>query len=183
MSVLGLRWRMLIRRIGAMLLGLAGIYAFLGLLLTFASADHTIANGRRLNQEFRQAATAAEAFRRSQGRLPTSTELRGLLPPQPVNAYELTLSAGGFDLCGRDAETYKAVGSGNYILAAWRGEWWECYAPSQGKTTLLVSAKDFTMTGSMNIDRFGLSAFTLLCFCSAVFLWRGRLDPSQSSIS
>jgi hypothetical protein len=172
---------MLLRQFGAILLGLAGLYACLGLLVSLISLDHTIANAQRLNRQFRQVAAVIETFQHSKSRFPTSIELKQLLPLQLADAYEIALYPGGFDQCESDPKTFQGLGNNEYVLVAWRGEWWECYVPSRGKTTLALAPEEFTVTGRLMVDRISFVIFAIFSFCSAFFLWRGTAGLKRSA--
>lgn len=165
---------MLIRRASAALLVLLALVACLLAVGNRAGIDHTIENSLRLDGQFRIVADAIGGFRRSHGRLPNAKELGAVLPPASSGSYEVWLAPSGFDQCDRDAAKYSHLADSDYVLIAWRGEWWECYAPTRHMSTLLVEPAAYTMLGAVWLDTIAFLAFAAVCLLVAFKLGMRR---------
>ncbi|MGB3796516.1 MAG: hypothetical protein WA957_09475, partial [Alteraurantiacibacter sp.] len=150
---------MLIRKASAALLVLLALVACLLAMGNRAGIDHTIEHSLRLDSQFRIAADAIEGFRKSHGRLPNAEERSAVLPPDSLGHYEVWMAPSGFAQCDRDAAKYGHLAGSDYVLIAWRGEWWECYAPTRHMSTLLVEPAAYTMFGAVWLDTVAFMAF------------------------
>lgn len=161
---------MLIRRAAAALLVLVAAVACLMAVVTGGSIDHTIQNSALISGRFKSAANAIDSFHKSHGRLPSGTELDAVLPPDNLGTYLILVAPSGFDQCDRDTKTYRDLRGSDYVLIAWRGEWWECYAPTKSMSTLLLQPADYTMFGAVWRDRLAFLSFAALCLLAALKL-------------
>lgn len=165
---------MLIRRSAAALLALLALVACLMAIGNRAGIDHTIENSSRLERRFGTVADAMEGFRKSHGRLPDAKELGAVLPSASSGSYEVMVAPSGFDQCDRDATKYGQLAGSNYVLIAWRGEWWECYAPTRHMSTLLLEPAAYTMFGTVWLDTVAFLTFAAVCMLAAFKLGMRR---------
>ncbi len=74
--------------------------------------------------------------------------------------------------CDLYKDFFKNMSKNDYALEIWRNEWMECFIPSTGKSTLVLSPEGYSISGSIFLDRIVLSILIFGCFVFAVFLWR-----------
>ena len=162
---------MFVRRIAAMLLGLIALV--FGLLAEGKeySIDRTIEKSQRLDRQFNKSAVVIDDFRQTHGRQPTPDEFEAIAPKGRGDLYEISLKPGGFDLCIRDNATFSRIGQDEYVLTAWRGEWFECYAPAKRKSTLLLNPNAYTLLGRHWLDTAFFLVIASLCFAVSIRLW------------
>jgi hypothetical protein len=150
---------------------MGGVMASSGPLIS-----HSVDNSRALNLQFKRAVYAVEHFRSSNDRLPNGAEFASL--PIAAGSYIVEFMPDGFDQCDGDEETFRTVPPGSYVLAAWRGEWWECYASSSGRSTLLLNASDYGFSGNAVLDG---GAFMFIAGGLAMILWIGQATWRRSA--
>ena len=140
-------------------------------------AEHTIANSRQIQHEFRAATTFIDGFRSRNGRLPTNAQLERWASRQPQSGYQPFIAqAGHFG-----DEAIRKLGrppQGAYTLAVWRGEWAEFYAPWSG-STLSLDERDYLVLGSRTADAILAVFLTLATLLSAKWLWSRGLRKSR----
>ena len=119
--------------ISAALLAVVGLLVLLGAISAGGTIQYSFDRGLEYDRQFREAATEIEAFEQSHGRRPTEDELESILRPR--DNYTMLASA-GFDQCWGDPSAYASLRKPDYVLANWRSDWWECYAPTRGLSTL-----------------------------------------------
>jgi hypothetical protein len=158
---------MLIPRAAAALLLLLALMACSLAIGNRTSIDHTIENSLRLDGHFGIVADAMEGFRKSHGRLPSAKELGALFPAASSGSYEVMVAPSGFDQCDRDATKYSHLTGSDYVLVEWRGEWWECYAPTRHMSTLLLEPAAYTLFGAVWLDTVAFLAFAAVCALTA----------------
>lgn len=165
---------MLIRKASVVLLVLLALATCLLAFRNGAGIDHTIENSLRLDGQFRIVADAVEGFRRNHGRLPNAKELGAVLPSARSESYQISVASPGFDQCDSDAAEYSHLADSDYVLIAWRGEWWECYAPTRHMSTLRIDPAAYTMLGTAWLDTVMFLAFAAFCLLVAFKLRLGR---------
>jgi len=143
------------------------------LLLLFAvgfggAVDDTIVHSRKIEREFQDAAMAVETFTQSHGRRPTEVELESILRPR--DNYTMLASV-GFDQCDRDLSAYRGLGEPDYVLATWRGEWWECYAPTRGMSTLIMDRNLYAFSGWVLLDQAVIALVGVALFIASFWFW------------
>ncbi|WP_183925601.1 hypothetical protein [Sphingomonas sp. BK069] len=139
-------------------------------IINTTSFDHTIQHSLRLNHQFRSAANAIEVFRRSHGRLPNAREFGAVSPSAGPEDYEIVLAPAGFQYCDRDTTEFAKMAGPDYVLAAWRGEWWECYAPTRHISTLLLDRAAYSMFGAAWLDTLVFLTFAAASMAAALKL-------------
>jgi len=170
---------MIIPRIGSVLFVLAGLYFCVVAAGNSGGIEHTVENSRKLNQQFRSAAQSIKEFETRSGRLPTEAEFHAMLPTRRNSQYDLFLSPQGFAECDGAGKRYSQLPVRDYVLAAWRGEWFECSAPTKGWSTLLLNPRDYAMTRSVILDSAVFAFIATGCFGLAIWLWRYRGNPDS----
>lgn len=160
----------------------ATIIVLVSLLFVFSAfvgeegADHTVANGRVLESRFRSAASKAQGFAHRTGRLPTQGELDLLMTHEPPSssAYStqpVYIYPPDFKDCEGSESILAELRRSEYILAIWRGEWMECFAPSSGVSTVAVRPEFFTITGSFVGDKVASILLLLVTLIVARSIW------------
>jgi hypothetical protein len=139
--------------------------------------DHTVENSRTLDRQFKHAALQLQRFRKGAGRPPNESEFTSL-PAANQGRYHIEFMPNGFDQCDSQTEAFRSIPRGTYVLIAWRGEWWECYAPASGRSTLLLNASDYTSSGSQMAD--GVILMTIAVGLAS-FVWIGRVPWRRSA--
>lgn len=162
---------MFVRRVSAVLLGLAGLFSSMMLLMSFADVSYSIAKGHEIDRKFRHAVAVIDRFKQSNARLPNDAEIDKLLNT-PFDAYFLQLKPQGYMYCDSDLPAFTRPASGEYVLVIWRGEWDECFAPSTNDSTVALDEGDFSVIGSRVLDKLVLPIVALICFWGAKLLWR-----------
>ena len=160
------------------------ILVLVGLIFVFMSfaggslVSHTIANGRVLESRFQSAALKSEAFLHRTGRPPSQAELDTLLAPG--REHPVYIFGPDFEACDADAIQKARLRKAIYVLAIWRGEWMECFAPSVGISTVALEPEAFTTTGSVAGDK--IASILLLggVFFVAFVLWRPKNKAAAS---
>lgn len=54
------------------------------------------------------------------------------------------------------------------VSIVWRGEWWECYAPTRHMSTLLLNPAAYTMSGAVWLYTVAFSSFAAVCLLVAL---------------
>ena len=166
---------MVIRRIWAAALLLLGVIVCLILVDYRSATEHTLANGREIDRQFRLASLAILRFQESRGRVAREEEVDALLDPTSKGRYQIEMTL-DTSICDQTSPEYDRLRDSRYILWTWRGEWAECYSPATGISTVVTSAANLTILGSIVRDEAALGVLALLCFGSAVCQWRsGKL--------
>jgi hypothetical protein len=156
---------MIIRRVIAALLVLLALTACVLAMANRAGINHTVKNSQLLDKQFEVATTAIEAFRMKNGRRPYSKEWDAVLARSKGYPYDVMVATSGFSACDRDAASYERLAGKDYILIAWRGEWYECYAPTKSMSTLIFDASQYAILGTIWLDTVmfaGIAAFSVL---------------------
>lgn len=153
---------------------LAGVAALSFLLAAPSGSlvDYTISNGLEIERQFYEAEGAVDAFFAQHGRLPGQTEFEMLAPDGKyrVELVPCGLADVGFDCSGE----FTNVRDGDYVLSTWRGEWTEYYRPSLKLSTVATSRSDFTLLGSVWLDKLFFSLFGAACAALAIWFWTRR---------
>jgi hypothetical protein len=164
------------RRVGAVLLFVVGLLICLIAIILGPAMEGTIARSVVFDRQFRETAAAIDIFQQSHHRLPSNDELKNL---SAIPNLDLEVMPSGFSSCGETPEDYSRLPSRDYILAFWRGEWYECYVPSRGMSTLQLSAS--TVSGNEILDQLAFALLAIFCFLASIWLWRsGRRVPLQA---
>lgn len=159
------------RRTAAVLMVLVGLFLLIAAVGYGGSIDDTIVHSREIEQDFREAAAAVEAFMQSHGRRPTEEELESILSPR--DNYTMLASV-GFDQCDREPSAYSSLREPDYVLAVPRHEWWECYAPTRGMSTLLMDRNRYGFSGNLVLDQIVFALVGLAFLFASYWLWRSR---------
>jgi len=159
---------MVARRFAA--LGLLGLAAILLSLAYFGAKgiDQTLEQNRRIDAEFKTIADAIGSFEQRTNRLPSDAELYRILPYSDERRPLAIEVSNQFNQCDNRTDAFANFNSG-YVIAIWRGHWWECFAPSNGMSTLGLSSLDYTADWAF------LALVALLALRSivaAIRLWR-----------
>lgn len=160
----------------------AVLMVLVGLFLLFAAAVYghlvyeTVSNSERLDRQFREAVAVIGSFEQSHGRRPTDEELEPLLEPQG-NAMFADV---GFDQCEGNSSAFANLREQDYVLAIWRGEWWECYAPTRGMSTLVMDPSRYAFSGYVVLDQLVIALVGVaLLIIASYWLW-GPLGPKPT---
>ena len=162
---------MFVRRTVAILLGLIALWLGLLGLPHDSSVEHTIKKIQRLDRQFKKSAVVIDDFQQAHGRQPTPAEFEAIAPKARGDLYDISLKPGGFDLCVRDNAAFSRVGQDEYVLTAWRGEWFECYAPAKRRSTLLLNPNAYTLLGRHWLDTAFFLVIASFCFAVSIRLW------------
>ena len=166
----------MIRRLFAIVVGLAGLFVLAMAAILAASdedVEQTIANSRQIESMFTTVASYIDDFRKKEGRFPNVAELDYWKHAQPRDAYsvhEVFLESPGIskDLI----QQHGMPPQGAYVLAYWRGEWFEYYASWARKTTLVFDKRSYYVLGSSIADGLAIATFAVLLLVLAGWLWR-----------
>lgn len=162
--------------ITAALLAVAGLIVLLAAAIYGHLVYETVSNSERLDRQFREAVVAIGSFEQSHGRRPTDEELEPLLEPQG-NAMFADV---GFDQCEGNSSAFANLREPDYVLAIWRGEWWECYAPTRGMSTLVMDPSRYAFSGYVVLDQLVIALVGVaLLIIASYWLW-GPLGPKPT---
>ena len=167
----------MLRRFTAIIIFAVGL---IFMIMSFASSrlvTQTIANGRILESQFHAAASKAETFTQQTGKPPSQDELDLLLAPG--DKMSVLIFGSDFGHCNATEGQRAALSQAKYILAIWRGEWMECYAPSTRVSTIALTPEAFTLTGSVTGDKVAALLMLMCTFFVAFALWR----PKKRSVT
>lgn len=137
----------------------------------------TIAHNFILEKRFRSAEAKVEGFRQAGGRLPSEAEFKRLVPS---GGEVPMLFPHGFADCNASSDQQSELRGAPYILAIWRRDWMECYAPSVGVSTLAFKPARFTVTGSLWQDKLASVMLLIGCVVIAAFLWQQQPAPLRA---
>jgi len=168
-----------IRSIAAASLILSALVAVVVGLGGLASAYHTVENSRELDVRFKTAEQSISRFRHSHGgRLPARDEWDGVLQGEG-KGDTLVLAVRPKDTqCEENAAEFRRLPNSQYVLIAWRGEWWECYAPAANLSSLSLRPEDYTISGYVWLDFIAFIALAAICLLGAFKLIRSVQRPA-----
>lgn len=151
----------------AAMLALAGLLVLLGAIFAGGIIQYSFDRGLEYDRQFREAVTEIEAFEQSHGRRPTEDELESTLRPRDNDTM---LASIGFDQCSGDPSAYADLREPDYVLANWRKDWWECYAPTRGLSTLDLDWHHHRFT--FLIFQFAVALVGVALLLAAYWSWR-----------
>ena len=116
----------IVRHVSALLLVLVAVFCGLMLLMYTDQGliEHSLANARAIDLNFRRAQAEIVRFENRNGRLPTHDEMPHPGSSAAESVYAVHFFPEGFDECDGDPISFKTIPPGSYVLAVWRGEWW-----------------------------------------------------------
>ena len=162
------------------------IVSSLALLFSLASIDtssvqHTIESSRKIEANFKQAASYVDSHVAQEGRLPTPKEFEAWAKGFPsevhsINNISLDLPPYGTEF----TETHGTPPKGGYVLSYWRGEWEESYVSWTKKSSLVFDQSAYFMFGSSLAQTALGVAFSLLMGFVAFKLWPRRQHAASS---
>lgn len=155
--------------LGVLAVGTATLLA-LEMTMSF-QLQQTIDNSRHLLSSFQAAARAVDTYRVRTGGLPERLTHLG-----DGGGYDISVidpAKVGFPACcGAGVSALGTPPKGSYVLEAWRGGWWEYFAPWSGVSTLTLKPDDFAFSGKLALD-FAILLFVTACLaCSSVLVWK-----------
>ncbi len=161
---------MVVQRMTAIMLVLAGVVGCLILPGYRGVVEHTLANSRDIDRQFRAFGGAVVLFEAHRHRLPDKEELGKILPVGAYGRYQVELGTDA-TICGQESPEGRQLQRSAYVLWTWRGEWAECFAPRTGITTVVTREDGQTVLRSIIADQMTFGAITLACFAFAIRLW------------
>jgi len=139
----------------------------------------TVEKNRRIDAEFKTIADVVGSFKQRMKRLPSDDELHRILPYTEATRPLAIEVSSQFNQCDNQTDAFANFKSG-YVIAIWRGHWWECFAPSSGMSTLGLSSLDYTADWAF------LAVVALLALRSvfaAIRIWRRTSELSRRKMS
>jgi hypothetical protein len=169
---------MVFRRIIAaafVLVALAGVFVLLGYR---PSIERSVANGREIAGQFDRGRAIILQYESHVHRRPRPNEADALLAAFAKGRYNVEWM-GTPSNCNAESPAFKALQGSPYVLAAWRGQWMECYSPTLRLTTVVTSPDDYALLGAVAYDQWTIGAIVLTCLAAAALLWR-RAGPNPA---
>lgn len=141
----------------------------------------TIANGRKIQQSFKNAVEFTDTFHQENDRLPSEAEFdnwANLQTKSNRSHSEMFLETNLDQIKSRLnnpkeplLQDFGAPRDGSYIIGLWRGEWNEYYVSWKQETTVQLDPKAFYFFGNAMKDFFFLIFLFLIFAVTSIWLW------------
>ena len=133
-----------------------------------SSLDHTIEKNHHIEKSFKQSAEFVQNFLENNMRLPSQSEFDEWTTTQKQNdSFVEGMQLISSNYSDEAIEKFGTPKAGAYLLAIWRGEWYEYYASWTDTNSLSFNKKDYYMLGYWWADALLILGIgvTLLLLC------------------
>lgn len=145
-------------------------YSSNGSKLSATSIKKTINKNIVIEKLLSTSASYINDFYSENRRYPTTSEYEVWATTQPKNIYDpknIRLTIDETQYPPEILDRFGVPGENSYVLALWRGEWFEYYVSWKNKTTLTFNSKDYEL--SFGTFLYMIAVSFLLYFVSALF--------------
>ena len=164
----------IMRRVASIFVGLIGLLFLVVTLGIGSMLPAQIERDRAYYRNFESTAAYLAAYSDEQGKLEHEAASKRLAERARTGGVDIWLA--GPEGCG----DFKAAQSDSFVLEAWRGEWFECYAHPSGRSTLAISVWEIVIGWGLQLLL--LAAVSVAGFWGMRRLWSQPRSARKLSV-